>query len=160
MMKALERKRGKGRNDYPVRAVWNSLLAGIVFQHLSVESLRRELKRNAQLRYMCGFEGEVPPAWVYSRFMKALFAHTFLVDGLFENLVQQIREVFLDFGRHLSMDSKAISSFAKGKNQNEAMDGRGGTRIPTTEEKNTAAWAKTASHGRRTSNGSATSCIW
>jgi len=124
LMRALEKKRGQGRNDYPVRAVWNSLLAGIVFQHPSIESLRRELKRNAQLRDMCGFEGETPPAWVYTRFMKTLFAHTSLVDSLFEHLVQQIREALPDFGRHLAMDSKAISSFAKGKNQNEGTDGR------------------------------------
>jgi len=124
LMQALERKRGKGRNDYPVRAMWNSLLAGIVFQHPSIESLRRELNRNAQLRDMCGFEGEVPSAWVYTRFMKSLFAYTAMVDSLFESLVQQIRQVLPDFGRHLAMDSKAISSFAKGKNQNEATDGR------------------------------------
>jgi len=66
---------------------------------------------------MCGFEGEVPFAWVYSRFMKTLFAHTSMVDGLFENLVQQIREVLPDFGRHLAMDNKALSSFAKVKNR-------------------------------------------
>lgn len=124
LMQALERKRSKGRNDYPVRAVWNSLLAGIVFQHSSIESLRRELKRNAQLRDMCGFEGEVPPAWVYTRFMKTLVGYAFMVDGLFDNLVQQIRKALPDFGRHLAMDSKAIPSFAKGKNRNEAADGR------------------------------------
>ncbi|WP_035180243.1 transposase, partial [Heyndrickxia coagulans] len=56
-MQSLEKKRGKGRNDYPVRAMWNSILAGIVFQHESIEKLRRELSRNGQLREMCGFEG-------------------------------------------------------------------------------------------------------
>jgi hypothetical protein len=55
LMQALEQKRGRGRDDYPVRAMWNSLLAGIVFQHPSVDSLRRELSRNAQLRLICGF---------------------------------------------------------------------------------------------------------
>ena len=30
LMRVLERERGKGRNDYPVRPVWNSLLAGVV----------------------------------------------------------------------------------------------------------------------------------
>ena len=50
LMRILERERGRGRNRYPVRAVWNSILAGIVFQHESVESLRRELSRNGQLR--------------------------------------------------------------------------------------------------------------
>lgn len=77
LMRKLEQERGKGRDDYPVRAVWNSILAGIVFQHPSIESLRRELLRNAQLREICGFDpclGEraVPPAHVYSRFLKKL----------------------------------------------------------------------------------------
>lgn len=135
LMRALEKKRGQGRNDYPVRAVWNSLLAGIVFQHPSVESLRRELKRNAQLRDMCGFEGETPPAWVYTRFMKTLFAHISLVDSLFEHLVQQIREALSDFGRHPAMDSKAISSFAKGKNQKEGRDTPAGYRCRLREKR-------------------------
>lgn len=32
IMKTLEQSRGKGRNDYPVRAMWNSILAGIVIE--------------------------------------------------------------------------------------------------------------------------------
>ena len=44
----LEEQRNKGRDKYPVRAVWNSILAGEVYQHVSIESLRRELLRNAQ----------------------------------------------------------------------------------------------------------------
>ncbi|HUX47450.1 MAG TPA: transposase, partial [Desulfosporosinus sp.] len=69
LMRLLEEKRGNGRDDYPVRAMWNSVLAGIVFQHDAIEKLRRELGRNGQLRVMCGFKGKlVPPAWVYTRF--------------------------------------------------------------------------------------------
>jgi hypothetical protein len=48
LMKALEQNRGNGRNDYPVRAMWNSVLAGIVFQHDNVEKLRRELSRKVE----------------------------------------------------------------------------------------------------------------
>jgi len=55
LMVGLENERAGGRDDYPVRAVWNSVLAGIVYQHPSIESLRRELKRNGQLRQVCGF---------------------------------------------------------------------------------------------------------
>lgn len=55
LMEKLERERKNGRDEYPVRAMWNSVLAGVVFQHGSVESLRRELSRNGQLRLMCGF---------------------------------------------------------------------------------------------------------
>jgi len=44
LMRALELQRSKGRDEYPIRAVWNSILAGVVFQHNSIESLRRELR--------------------------------------------------------------------------------------------------------------------
>src|SRR5690606_2544412 len=100
LMQTLEQKRGKGRDDYPVRAMWNSLLAGIVFQHESVEKLRRELARNGQLRQMCGFDDQVPPPWAYTRFMKSLMEQGALVDAIFDRLVQQICEVLPDFGKH------------------------------------------------------------
>jgi Transposase domain (DUF772). len=74
LMQTLGKERGKGRDDYPVRAMWNSILAGVVYQHPSIESLRRELSRNGQLRFMCGFRnGKVPEAYVYSRFFNKLF---------------------------------------------------------------------------------------
>jgi len=43
LMRHLEADRGQGRDDCPIRAVWNLLLAGVVFQHPSVEALWREL---------------------------------------------------------------------------------------------------------------------
>lgn len=124
LMKTLERQRGKGRNDYPVRAMWNSVLAGIVFQHDNVEKLRRELARNGQLREMCGFDNQVPPSWVYTRYLKLLMKHDEQIDVMFDKLVNQLAETLPDFGKHLAMDSKAISSFAKRKNKHETADGR------------------------------------
>lgn len=56
IIKALQEKRGRGRNDYPVCAMWRALLAGIVFQHRSIESLLRELRRNPALLNLCGFD--------------------------------------------------------------------------------------------------------
>ena len=38
LLRALEQRRGRGRDDYPIRAMWRALIAGIVFQHVSVES--------------------------------------------------------------------------------------------------------------------------
>lgn len=52
----LEVMRGNGRDDFPVLAMWNALLAGIVFQHISIESLCRELSRNGDLLKYCGFD--------------------------------------------------------------------------------------------------------
>ena len=52
----LEDQRGKGRDEFPVRAMWNAVIAGIVFQHESIESLIRELSRNPALLEACGFD--------------------------------------------------------------------------------------------------------
>ena len=56
IVEALEVGRGRGRNDYPVRAMWRALIAGIVFQHASTQSLLRELGRNPALLELCGFD--------------------------------------------------------------------------------------------------------
>ena len=75
LMRLPEEERAKGRDDYPIRPVWNSILAGIVCQHPTAEALRRELMRNAQLRELCGFDPlrgmeAVPPSRVYTRLLK------------------------------------------------------------------------------------------
>ena len=118
LMQRLERHRGRGRDDYPLRAVWNSVLAGIVFQHGSVEQLRRELSRNGQLRWLCGFDlaqgqDAVPPGYVYTRFFRLLYAHADGVEAMFDELVEQLRQLLPDFGRHLAMDGKALRTAAR-----------------------------------------------
>ena len=58
-MRHLEKERGDGRDDYPIRGMWNSLLAGIIYEHDKIESLRRELARNGQLRHLIGLSNKV-----------------------------------------------------------------------------------------------------
>ncbi len=126
LMQTLEKQRGKGRNDYPVRAVWNSILAGIIYQHPTIESLRRELSRNGQLRFMCGFRSkkQVPAADVYSRFLKNLYNNEQLLDEIFSRLIDEAQILLPDFGKDLAIDGKAISSVATGCNKNKKPDGR------------------------------------
>lgn len=125
LMGQLETARGRGRNEYPVRAMWNSVLAGVVFQHPSIESLRRELGRNAQLRALCGFRNAaVPPASAYTRFLRRLMAEQDTIDAMFEQLVDDITAVLPDFGQRLAMDSKAIRSRAVRPAKNPTADGR------------------------------------
>lgn len=90
LMQTLKKERGKGRDDYPIRTMWNSILAGIVYQHPSIESLRRELSRNGQLRFMCGFRSgrDVPGPDVYSRFSKKFFQKEDLVNRIFNKLTR------------------------------------------------------------------------
>lgn len=125
LMQVLEKERGKGRDDFPVRAMWNSILAGVVYQHPSIESLRRELSRNGQLRFMCGFQnGKVPEAYVYSRFFKKLFKKEEMINEMFNKLVDELEELLPAFGENLAIDGKAISSLSKRENKNKKEDGR------------------------------------
>ena len=55
VVQALMARRGRGRDEYPVKAMWRALLAGVVFQHPSIASLLRELRRNPALLELCGF---------------------------------------------------------------------------------------------------------
>ena len=126
----LEARRGRGRDDYPVRAIWNSILAGIVYQHQSIESLRRELMRNAQLRQLCGFDllkgmVAVPSSNAYTNFLKLLLKHSVLIDELFYDLVEKLRQLLPGFGEVLAIDSKAINSRSRRDSRNKHVDGRG-----------------------------------
>lgn len=128
LMELLENDRKNGRDDYPVRAMWNTIIAGVVFQHISVESLRRELGRNAQLRSMCGLYGSgkkaVPPEWVFTRFLKKLIKYEEKIKQIFEKLVDELYKIVVDFGENLAIDGKAIPSLAKRYNKNQTPDGR------------------------------------
>jgi hypothetical protein len=128
LMVALEAQRKGKRDDYPLRAVWNSLVAGIVFQHDGTQSLRRELMRNAELRQVCGFDPlkgmkAVPPPWVYTRLFHKLIAHQADVDAMFDTLVEKLRSLLPDLGTHLAVDSKGVDSHGKPTDQTEP-DGR------------------------------------
>lgn len=116
----LERRRGHGRDDYPVRACWNALIAGVVYQHPSAAALLRELRRNGELRQLCGFNplpgaDAVPPEWAFSRFLNNVVACAEEVRGIFETLVEQLAERLPDLGRHLAHDGKAIASHSTGR---------------------------------------------
>jgi hypothetical protein len=144
LTRKLEEHRKWGRNEYPIRPVWNSVLAGIVYQHLSVDSLRRELSRNGQLRDQCGFNpqkgsGAVPPSWVYTRFLKLLFKFKREVDAMFDHLVDELKGLLPDLGLSVAVDSKGVDSAGRPTKQKQG-DGR---------RDMDADWGKKAYHGQR-----------
>ena len=124
LMRKLEQERGHGRDDYKIRAMWNSIIAGIVYQHPTNESLRRELGRNGQLRAMCGFSNTVPPVWVYSRFIKKIMKNEEEIEKIFERLVKQLKELLPDYGRRIAIDGKEINSFGNYHKKKKERDGR------------------------------------
>jgi len=118
LMVYLEEKRGKGRNDYTIRSIWNTILAGIVYQHKSIESLRRELLRNPSLCYLCGIDpflgiNGVPSSSAYTHFLKNLIECEDFIEKMINTMIKKLKDVIPDLGRYLAVDSKAISSFGR-----------------------------------------------
>ena len=119
LMRKLERKRGHGRDDFPVRVMWNLFIAMIVFCHKSVESFRRELDRNPTLCKMCGLhydphrKNHIPPARVFSGFTKRLKSFQDEVDRMFGDLTRQLAELIPGFGKNAAGDGKYLDSAAK-----------------------------------------------
>lgn len=144
LMEKLEGHRKWGRDDYPIRPVWNSVLAGIVYQHQSIDSLRRELLRNGELRGRCGFNpqrgsGAVPPSWVYTRFLKLLLKFKAEVDAMFDCLVDELKGLLPDLGFSVAVDSKGVNSAGRPTKKVES-DGRRDTE---------ADWGKKVYRGER-----------
>jgi hypothetical protein len=128
LIRALADERGKGRNDFPVRAMWSTVIAMIVFGHGRFADVIRELKRNAQLRYVCGFEGmKTPEAHNMSRFVSKLQRHQDEIMRIFIGLSDKLYELLPDFGVYLAMDSKWVWSAANGKSKRNVPDGRSET---------------------------------
>lgn len=103
LCKKLEVSRKNGRNDYPIRTMLNLIYAMKIFGHRSVESFRRELSRNSQLRIVCGLsEGKykyfndrkhlVPPARVFTGILKSLNDNKIELEKIFEKLVKYMYE--------------------------------------------------------------------
>jgi hypothetical protein len=119
LMLKLEAKRGNGRDDYPVRVMWNLLIAMMVFEHKKVDSFRRELGRNSQLRKKCGLDDFdkkkhlVPPSRVFSGFIKSLAEEADEIASIFNVQVEGLYALLPEFGKKLAGDGKYIESFAR-----------------------------------------------
>jgi len=135
LMRRLEAKRGKGRNDYPIRVLWNLIIAMKIFGHRTVESFRRELSRNAQLRKICGLRDNgrkhhlVPPSRVFTRFLKQLADDQLEIDEMFTETVAELGAELPEFGQSAAGDGKYLDSYAnhEDKSPNPNAGGRAET---------------------------------
>jgi hypothetical protein len=127
LCKKLENERRNGRNDFPVRVMLNLIYSMKIFGHRSVESFRRELSRNSQLRRACGLKDEefmylgkrkklIPEARVFTLFFKKLTKHQEELDSIFENDVKFMYDNLENFGEDCALDGKLLDSYAKREN--------------------------------------------
>ena len=128
LCKKLEKERGNGRDDYPIRVMLNLIYAMKVYGHRSVASFRRELSRNPTLRKICGLKEEdylylgkrrnlVPPPRVFTNFFKILAKHQVDLDNMFDAAVDFMYENLEEFGENCALDGKLLDSYAKRENK-------------------------------------------
>lgn len=123
LCQTLEQERKNGRNDYPIRTMLNLIYAMKIFGHRSIESFRRELSRNSQLRIACGLsEGKykycgdrkhlIPPARVFTGFLNKLKKHKKEIEEIKEKDIKFMYEYLEGFGEDCAVDGKYLDTYA------------------------------------------------
>jgi hypothetical protein len=116
LLDSLRQARGKGRDDYPVAALWGTFLLAIVLRHHSMDACLQELERNPALRLLIGIDAEedVPKPHNMSRFAATLGEepHLTLLRAVFDALVQRLGAAVTDLGRDTAGDSTGLAGRA------------------------------------------------
>jgi len=128
LLHQLRRWRGRGRDDYPVTALWGVVLLTIVLRHPTTEACLAELRRNASLRRLIGIESEerVPKKWNISRFQAVLGQepHLSLLQEVFDTMVQRLGKVVPDLGERTAGDASGLKArCARGRDAKRNIDG-------------------------------------
>lgn len=130
LLDSLRSARGKGRNDYPVHALWGVVVLTIALRHPTTEACLADLKRNAGLRRLIGIDSEddVPEKWNMSRFEETLGSepHRTHLQAIFNRMVERLGSVVPDLGSETAGDATGLSarrSKSEKRNQQEAAEG-------------------------------------
>jgi hypothetical protein len=112
LLAALQARRHKGCDTYPVSVLWGVLLLAILLRHPTTEACLEELRRNAPLRLLVGVESEaaVPNGWNLTRFLTVLGQpeHLRLLRECFDHMVTRLGLAVPDLGVHTAGDSTAL----------------------------------------------------
>jgi hypothetical protein len=114
LLRALREHRGRGRNEYPVEALWGVVVLTVALRHNGFEACLAELRRNAGLRLLIGIrtDAEVPKPWNVSRFLKTLGGERFLAlsQEAFGAMVQRLGVAVPSLGVETAGDSMGVSA--------------------------------------------------
>jgi hypothetical protein len=116
LLESLRAARGKGRDEYPVEALWGTLVLAIALRHVSIEACLEELRRNPALRLLIAIEREdrVPGPDNMSRFLATLGEepHPGHLRRIFDAQVGRLGAVIGDFGVDTAGDSTGLAGRA------------------------------------------------
>jgi Transposase DDE domain/Transposase domain (DUF772) len=114
ILQGLRTARGRGRDDYPVGALWGVAVLTPLLRHPSHEACLAELRRNPPLRRLIGIEAEehIPHHWNLSRFLDALGhpAHLAAMHAGFDHMVRRLGDVVPNLGHRLAGDATALNA--------------------------------------------------
>jgi hypothetical protein len=117
LLDGLRQHRGRGRDDYPVAALWGVVLLTVLLRHKDFESCLAELRRNEGLRRLIGIDDEnrVPKKWNVSRFLAVLGGepHRAQLVEIFDQMARRLGKVVPGLGQHLAGDATALRAQKK-----------------------------------------------
>lgn len=120
LLDSLATRRGRGRDDYPVRVLWFCALLQPLLRHPTMKLTLEELGRNKDLRTLGGMDTaeDVPSSWNMSRFLAVLGRdeNRIMISRIFDSMVSRLGNAVPDLGRHVAGDSTHLSS-RKGRSE-------------------------------------------
>jgi hypothetical protein len=135
LLESLRRRRGRGRDDYPVHVLWGVVLLRIALRHTSFEAVLGELSRNEPLRRLIGIEDEdaVPRPWNISRFLDVLGREPHLSElrRIFDSMAARLGAAVPDLGKNTAGDSTALHARGKENPQAAAAEAAAGLPQPS-----------------------------
>jgi hypothetical protein len=117
LIAALRHGRGpRGRNDYPVEAMWNLAALQLFLRKGRASDLLGELRRNADLARLLGFREQLPADFdlpshsALSRFLNKLRSDPYLalIKGIQEQTVLLLRREDPAIGKHTALDTSDV----------------------------------------------------
>ena len=114
LLEGLRAARGRGRDDYPVRALWGVVVLTIALRPTGFEACLGELRRNPALAKLIGIESEegLPKGWNVSRFLEVLGQepHRLELEAAFNAMTKRLGEVVPDLSQHTAADSTSLNA--------------------------------------------------
>jgi Transposase DDE domain/Transposase domain (DUF772) len=133
LLEGLRLHRGRGRDDYPVSALWGVVLLSILLRHVSIAACLEELQRHDALCRLIGIDSEaqIPKAWNMSRFLDVLGQEPHLSNlrATFDAMVERLGTIIPDLGQHTAGDSAALNAR---RSRQQAKDPKTPTASPVT----------------------------
>ena len=112
LLATLRRRRGRGRDDYPIPTLWGIYVCRLALRHPTMDAMLDELRRNPALCRLVGIEGEddVPDKWNMSRFEQNLGRpeHLTHLRRIFDAMATRLGAAVDDLGRDVAGDATAL----------------------------------------------------